>query len=111
MTIYNPCVIKRTEVEKEFQFPNGRPYILFMGRLEEVKNPLRVLDLYWKGGFFEQYDLVYLGKGSLEKQLKRQIKEYNLCNHVILLDFKKIQCSGLRTLRCCFRVQNKKDFL
>ena len=111
MTIYNPCVIKRTEVEKEFQFPNGRPYILFMGRLEEVKNPLRVLDLYWKGCFFEQYDLVYLGKGSLEKQLKRQIKEYNLCNHVFLLDFKKIQCSGLRTLRCCFRVQNKKDFL
>lgn len=96
MTIYNPCVINKAEPEKEFQFPNGRPYILFMGRWEEEKNPMLALDLYWKGCFYERYDLVYLGKGSLEKKLKNQIKEYNLCNHVFMIGFQKNPMQWIR---------------
>lgn len=89
MTIYNPCAVVALKSKPESSSPHIRPYILVMGRLEEEKNPLLALKLYDKGQFYSSYDLIYLGKGSLEQELKDRIAEYHLENHVFLVGFQK----------------------
>lgn len=89
ITIYNPCPLSGTNNMPKSASPYGRKYILVMGRLEKEKNPMGALDLYNKGKIYEKYDLIYLGQGSLEDELKRRIGEYKLNNHVYLAGFKK----------------------
>lgn len=89
VTIYNPCILNSIEDEDKRETLPPRPYILFMGRLEKQKNPMLALELYYMGGFYKKYDLVFLGKGSLENSLKKRINEYNLANHVFLIGFRK----------------------
>ena len=88
-TIYNPCSVAAMEVNEQIRLPCPRPYILVLGRLEEQKNPLMALELYYRGRFFNKYDLVYLGKGSLEKDLKKKIEGYHLQSNVYLVGFQK----------------------
>lgn len=86
-TIYNPCCIEH--LDNSMNFSHMHPYILVMGRLEEEKAPLLALELYYKGHFYNEYDLVYLGKGTLEIALKRKIEEFHLQNNVFLMGFQK----------------------
>ncbi len=88
-TIYNPCFSEEAGCTAQLVNPHERPYILVMGRLEEQKNPLLALELYDKGGFSSQYDLIYLGQGNLEKDLRKRIAEYHLQEHVHLKGFQK----------------------
>lgn len=88
-TIYNPCYSNDLKLGQQAVSPHERPYILIMGRLEKQKNPELALDLYFKGRFYEQYDLVYLGQGSLENNLKKKIKEYHLQDNVFVEGFQK----------------------
>lgn len=88
-TIYNPCCMSPLKSDRVFQRPHMRQYILVMGRLEGQKNPLLALELYYRGRFYNEYDLIYLGKGSLEGDLRNRISEYGLHNHVFLLGFQK----------------------
>ena len=87
-TIYNPCkIIPKLSVEPQSLY--RRKYILFMGRLVDQKNPLLVLELYYRGGFYTEYDLVYLGQGTLEKALRERIDKYNLEEYVHIAGFQK----------------------
>lgn len=88
-TIYNPCDMFLQRSEKKQRTLHERPYILIMGRLEEQKNPLLALELYYRGSFYNNYDLIYLGKGSLENTLKRKISAYNMQDFVYLMGFQK----------------------
>lgn len=88
-TIYNPCYSTTRKSESQLVSSHARPYILIMGRLEKQKNPELALDLYYKGKFYEQYDLVYLGQGSLEKNLRKKISEYHLGKKVCLEGFQR----------------------
>ena len=88
-TIYNPCDITYLEEELDMSFSFGRPYILIMGRLEEQKNPELALELYQRGKFYEKYDLVYLGKGSMKEGLKKKIDDLALQEYVFLAGFQK----------------------
>ena len=119
ITIYNPCAVEK--LKTKFVSTCERPYILFMGRLEEQKNPLLALELYHKGHFYDKYDLIYLGKGSLEERLRDRIRDYSLCEKVYLMGFQKdprqwlvnasllLSCSRqggftLRNACCCSRL-------
>lgn len=88
-TIYNPCFSPAFGYGIQSASPHVRPYILVMGRLEEQKNPLLALDLYYKGRFYEKYDLIYLGHGSLEADLRKRIWGYQLQKNVYLEGFQK----------------------
>lgn len=88
-TIYNPCAAATLKSKPEVSSPHVRPYILVMGRLVEQKNPLLALELYDKGQFYRSYDLIYLGKGSLEHELKTRIADYHLEDNVFLAGFQK----------------------
>lgn len=86
-TIYNPCDILSLGHKKRQAFSYTRPYILVVGRLEEQKDPLHALELYYRGSFYKDYDLVYLGKGSLEDTLRKRIVDYNLQTNIFLAGF------------------------
>lgn len=88
-TVYNPSPLKTIKSENKYAFPHLKPYILVMGRLEEEKKPLKALEIYYKGNFYDNYDLIYLGKGTLEKKLRKQIAKYNLEKNVFLVGFQK----------------------
>lgn len=96
-TIYNPCVVEGIKSEIALCLPHTRPYILALGRIEEPKNPLLILELYHKGGFYHDYDLIYVGKGTLMGELRRMIEEYNLQEHVFLVGFQKNPMQWLRS--------------
>lgn len=87
--IYNPCELISLKKEESVKRFHERPYILVMGRLEKQKNPELALQLYYDGKFYYKYDLVYIGKGSLEESLRRKIKEYKLDAYVFLEGFQK----------------------
>ncbi len=88
-TIYNPGGISYLKSKPQFGLPHSRPYILVMGRLVDEKNPLLALELYYRGQFYQQYDLIFLGKGFLEGCLKEQIIKYDMQEHVFLMGFQK----------------------
>ena len=90
-TIYNPGGIAALKTEMEKPSPHNRPYILVMGRLVKQKNPLLALKMYYMGRFYENYDLIFLGKGDLEADLKRQVIFYGMQDHVFLKGFQKNQ--------------------
>lgn len=94
-TIYNPCAVSRTELKLYLETPHARPYILVMGRLEEPKNPLQILELYYKGNFYKKYDLVFLGKGSLMDDIVKMIDRNNLQEYVFLAGFQEDTVSWL----------------
>lgn len=87
--IYNPCGLISLNNKSTINQSRKRPYILVMGRLEKQKNPELALKLYYEGKFYGKYDLVYLGKGSLEELLRKKISEYKLDNYVFLEGFQK----------------------
>lgn len=89
--IYNPCSLKRERTSFNEESLRRRPYILVLGRLEEQKNPLLALDLFYKGEFYYGYDLIYLGKGSLEKDIRDRIAAYRLEKYVFLAGFQRNQ--------------------
>lgn len=64
------------------------PAILAIGRLDENKNPLRLLNIFeivYKEN--RNTHLYYLGYGNLEKDLKKLIQEKELDNNVHLLGY------------------------
>ncbi len=89
ITIYNPCDVERFRNTVKLESPNKRRYILFMGRLEEEKNPHMALNLYFKGEFYKNYDLIYLGKGSLESSLRKKIDELGMEDYIYIIGFQK----------------------
>lgn len=85
--VYNPCPVACIRADPKSKSPHVRKYILVMGRLEKVKNPLLALELFYQGRFYDKYDLIYLGQGSLCKSIKKQIAKYNLQEYVFLPGF------------------------
>ena len=87
--IYNPGDVQTAQDITEQVSPHKKPYILFMGRLEEEKDPLMALELFYRGKFYDKYNLVYLGQGSLEERVRKRIAEYHLEKSVYLSGFQK----------------------
>ncbi len=66
------------------------PAIVFVGRLDENKNPLRMLEIFRKISEKRgDVNLYYLGKGELREQLEDKIKKYNLSERAFLLGYVK----------------------
>lgn len=79
-TIYNPLNFKKIDMQKEEnleQIPT-KPYILFCGRLNKAKRIDRLIDAYALGGFHQKYNLVLVGIGEREQDLKNQAASLGL---------------------------------
>lgn len=85
-TIYNPIDVEdisRKSMES-IELPCDN-YILFCGRLNYQKRPLMAIDIFYKNELYKKYNLVMLGQGELEEDVKNKIKEYKINDKVHLL--------------------------
>ena len=66
------------------------PILLCLGRLDEVKNPLKLLEVAKKLKEKKiKFKLQYIGHGDLMDELKKRIKSFDLENEVEVLGFKE----------------------
>lgn len=88
--IYNGTDIKESKekndvVNKLFNLNEKDNVLLFVGRINEVKNIFFILDslrLLKENDY--NFKMIYVGKGPDEEKLKEKIKKYHLENDVIL---------------------------
>lgn len=66
-----------------------KPFILFIGRLEEQKRVDRAINCFAKGGFGNKYDLVILGDGRLRRESETLIKALNVESSVNIMGWVK----------------------
>lgn len=94
--IYNALDIKKIQdlvqqpLEPKYQEIFKNPVIINIGRITEIKGQWRLIKAFREvKNKVKESKLVILGKGGLEKQLKKLIKDLNLENDVYLLGCQK----------------------
>jgi len=72
-------------VRKKFGLPDNKKIILSVGRLNEVKNPLKLIDIFTHLSV-QNNDifLVFAGKGPLYNKIQKILKEKNYTNIALL---------------------------
>ena len=86
--IYNPCNIEKIEqlATKDINLDLERKKtIITVGSLEKVKNQAILIEAFSK--LSSEYRLIILGEGSLEKNLRNQVKSLGLYERVIFVGF------------------------
>lgn len=58
------------------------PYILFCGRLEEVKRPDFFINMFFESELYLDFKAIILGEGSLKNNLREQVKELGITDRV-----------------------------
>ncbi|MGH4139621.1 glycosyltransferase [Clostridium sp.] len=71
------------ELKIKYGLPNDKKILLFVGRLEEGKNPFMSLYLIRQ---LDDWILLIIGQGKLKQKMGIFIKEHNLENKVIFVD-------------------------
>ena len=88
-TIYNPInnqLIKNTSSNSNKTY---QPYFLCVGRLAKEKRFDRAIETFYKGHFYEKFNLIFLGEGEFADQLKNQVETLGLKRSVFFLGWKK----------------------
>jgi glycosyltransferase involved in cell wall biosynthesis len=67
-------------VRKRFAVGTDEKFVVFVGRLVPIKNPLGAIDVL--ASLPEQYSLVVIGDGPLETELKEYVREAGLKDRV-----------------------------
>ncbi len=92
--VRNPLDISRIEQMKDenvndFMFKQDIKYLIGVGRLSEQKNFKRLIDVFEKvENALEKVELIIIGKGSLESELKTYAKEKGIIDKIHFLGFK-----------------------
>lgn len=76
--------LSKKDILKKYNLPCNKKIIIFVGRLEEYKNPLDCIELIKK--IDQLYHLVIIGNGSLQQQLLDLIKNNNLESKVTYIN-------------------------
>lgn len=79
-SIIEPINLTKKEIFDQFNLNINKKYIIYVGRLEEYKNPLANIDLIKK--LKEDYNLIIIGKGSLKEALISRINDENLQSRI-----------------------------
>lgn len=82
--IYNPVDLNAIAKQSAIPYQHNKPYIVALGRLNEVKRFDLLIEAYANSKAQLHCDLIIVGEGEMRESLKRQIKELNLDNKVHL---------------------------
>lgn len=87
--IHNPIDIERVQRlgRKPLPLEQARPFIVSVGRLERQKGHDLLLKAYAASGLSEDLDLIIIGRGTREADLRRQAAEMGLSEKVKFVDF------------------------
>lgn len=111
--IYNAIDIEniRKASDSVTEMELKHPAIVCVGRLDENKNPLRVLKIFRK--IAEENDsvhLYFLGRGELEPQLLQKSKEYKLQGKVHILGYVENPFPVIRQADVCCMASRSEGF-
>ena len=106
--IYNPVPIERIKQEDYSKKPHLRPYIISMGRLSHPKRPDLVLDMFYYGELYKEYDLIFLGEGPLKAEIEKKILEYKINDKVFLIGFEKEPYVWLKNAKLMISVSDRE---
>lgn len=81
-TIYNPLLLDDIKIKMNDSLNYNRAYFLFVGRLIRSKRVDRLLKIFVEGKFYLNYDLVLVGNGDEETEIKHLIEENELSKYV-----------------------------
>jgi len=87
-TIYNPFDFEKIKTLANSYVVEEKNYILFIGRLEKIKNPLLAIEAF-KYIKNKNISLIFLGEGSLKNNLIKYVKDNNLQHKIKFLGFKR----------------------
>lgn len=88
--VYNSVNVKEIrEKAKELTLINLRnPAVIYVGRFDENKDPLRMVDIFISvSGKEKNIHLYFLGKGELETAVRNKVREYGLQEWVHFLGY------------------------
>ena len=83
ITIPNP--VNETIVDQALlpvDLPTKRKYLVSVGRLNHVKNPLLTLSAYYESALTDDWDLVFIGAGPSLELLRQQSVKYRIQDRV-----------------------------
>ncbi|RTZ64981.1 MAG: hypothetical protein DSZ29_04820 [Aquificaceae bacterium] len=86
--IYNPVDLDAIAKQSKTPYVHHKPYIVALGRLNEVKRFDLLIEAYAKTKAQQQCDLIIVGEGEMRTSLEQQIKALNLTNKVHLAGVK-----------------------
>lgn len=84
-TIYNPIDVEEINKKKEEPITIEGKYFVQVGRFNEAKRQDRMIDVFYQGKFYENYQLVFCGVGELEEEVKKKVKDLHLEQNVLFL--------------------------
>lgn len=93
--IYNPYDLEKIhkksieEIDEEYKHIFNKPTIINVGRLCEQKGQIYLIEIIKKILEEKDINLVILGKGELEEELKSKVKEYGIEENVYFLGFQE----------------------
>ncbi len=108
--LYNPYeidAIHKKAAEPVSDLPT-RPYIVATGRLTKIKNFALLIAAFANSA--TQYDLVILGQGELEDELKAQVNALGIDERVHFLGFKKNPYPYVKQARFFVSTSNAEGF-
>lgn len=77
----------KVKIRKELNIPIDKKVLIFVGRLEEYKNPIKSIELLKRVREIDNdYLLIMIGQGSLKAEIIKLIKEYNLEKEIMFID-------------------------
>lgn len=79
--------IDKVQIREQLNIPINKKVIIFVGRLENYKNPIKSIELMKKlKEISNDYFLIIIGQGSLKNKIVDLIKNYNLEKDILLID-------------------------
>ena len=85
-TIYNPIPVSSIHYKAFYNTDlKSQNYFLFCGRLEDIKNPLEMIRIFYEGDFYKQYNLYFCGVGELYDDIIKLSKDYGIDSSVKML--------------------------
>lgn len=111
--IYNAIDIKkvREKADSITEIRLEHPAVICVGRLDDNKNPLRMLDIFHAASEKSaSLHLYFLGKGELESQVREKADEYGLKEHVHFLGYMENPFPVIKQADICCMASKSEGF-
>ncbi|AWI06386.1 glycosyltransferase family 4 protein [Clostridium drakei] len=77
----------KNELREELKLPRDKKILIFVGRLEEYKNPLQAIKIMKElNNKSTNYYLIMVGTGSMKDIVIKRIDKYNLTSNIKIID-------------------------
>lgn len=111
--VYNSVNVKeiREKAQQHSVISLNQPAVIYVGRLDENKNPIRMVDIFNQVLQKENSaHLYFLGKGELESEVKKKVSEYGMQEKVDFLGYMKNPFPVIKQADVCCMTSKSEGF-